>query len=299
MRDKDGKRDRTYEYEGEKKVPLKNPFLTEEEMLAITNSTTPDPDPKPYSETDDGWKKAPGPNTNFVFKGESPKYLVALAGYQGTGMVVGAGAPSGGSSVERANALVRIPIYYTDDTDGRLSQADIKVIIGHAKRIFDRNGIGQYLEFIPISASEARKHWDSKPNEGFLAFTYSSMGEPGSSHPNPDASVGVYHQDWKSWSSWVNYREANGQSDKLYYCGYIMAHEILHQLLNMANVVFSAKLFEHDNSSRNLNMQGDTNPNNPYADPRHLGSPIKGSKDELILPHQKEFLMHFFNKIQN
>jgi RHS repeat-associated protein len=106
MRDKDGKRDRTYEYEGEKKVPLKNPFLTEEEMLAITNSTTPDHDPKPYSETDDGWKKAPGPNTNFAFKGESPKYLVALAGYQGTGMVVGAGAPSGLSSVEQTYDFV-------------------------------------------------------------------------------------------------------------------------------------------------------------------------------------------------
>ena len=199
-----------------------------------------------------------------------------------------------------------IEVYYANDTKAGMSGAfelkdDLKKVVAHAANIL-KKGIGGNIRFIPISVSKAKEYTMGSERVAFLAFISQFNKDIGNSRPiSKNARTGVYDVDTntdspeKTWLSWVDYghikQNKNEFPDPVYATGYIMAHEILHQLL-----CFSALLLDkvtvrndHINIPNNLNMD---------AKEIQPGELKQGCSHETVLKEHKEQIKRYFKYLK-
>ena len=121
------------------------------------------------------------------------------------------------------------------------------MILACATEIFAKNGI-LGLKFNFVDVKEGKKHKETYEYQMFLAIIKVKTIEgittdPGNSFIQPNGRIGVYDEDRISsfphngFSSWVNLDNpdiAQHKGDKNYAAGYVVAHELLHQLVGIA-----------------------------------------------------------------
>jgi RHS repeat-associated protein len=170
-------------------------------------------------------------------------------------------------------------IYYTNEA---LTTKGLVAAILAATTIWARQGYEEF-SFESVDLKIAKKHKRAYQYQLFIAFTDKTPKDPnlmspfppGNSRIYPDAKgiypegiIGVYDINdpkQKGWLSYVNvgHSQIKFHSNPAYAAGYIMAHEILHQMIGMANYYSHGnaheKYFEGTGHSGgvNLNSQGD------------------------------------------
>jgi RHS repeat-associated protein len=170
-------------------------------------------------------------------------------------------------------------------------------IAEYAADIFSKNGYnGLKINF--VSKKESQRHSETYPYMLFLAIRNdelpSSIGNSLIDFPTK-GRIGIFNQqggDRTGWHSYINLgrHEISQRSNPNYSADYFVAHEFLHQMLAYASFYREGSMnrFSHDNSTENLNMDG-----NYVKVP--AGPSAKLHLAERILPHQKEYLDYFLN----
>ncbi len=126
-----------------------------------------------------------------------------------------------------------------------LSAEKLKNIILEAATIFAKNGYSG-LSLTQVSSKEAKKHETTYPNQMFLAFIRERIVDgfvtyPGNSGPGPDGTILVYYESLKhelgfGYVSWINFNDTKirlHKGDKNYAAGFVIAHELVHQMLHI------------------------------------------------------------------
>ncbi|MCW5921706.1 MAG: hypothetical protein KIS77_05135 [Saprospiraceae bacterium] len=135
-------------------------------------------------------------------------------------------------------------VWYTNDA--LTTQQLVKAILT-ATTIWARQGYEKF-KFRPVSTSIAKQHKEAYEYQLFIAFTDKTPKDPNRPSPyppgistvSPNGRVGVFDKDnerQKGWLSYVNvgHSQIKFHANPSYAAGYIMAHEILHQMIAMAN----------------------------------------------------------------
>ncbi len=231
------------------------------------------------------------------------------------------GVNGGGYRVSSSDAFVRsdthnekrqqskdkrsVPIVYYTNVAG-ISSEKLVSIVNHAAQIFIKNGF-KGLSFRQNSVENAKKI--TYTTDVFLAlinqefFEYDKIKHlPETLHPGHSTfeknahGVLVYDNNTKPydtpWQSWVNLHYQKSHPNQNYATGYILAHEILHQLLAYASWHTSGQLYKGHSGGDygyNLNYPGES-----VEIPK--GPRKKLQKAETILPHHKQMLNDAFKQ---
>jgi RHS repeat-associated protein len=146
-----------------------------------------------------------------------------------------------------------LKIYYTNDTDPVMSNeeklSDNQAASALVEAMFILNQNIGVNSFTPqkISVSFAKKHLTTKPDELFIALINHGNMIPGLTNTQTPNVIGVFQNNY--WSTYANAFFAKGN---MYKMGYVIAHELLHQLTHYSG--FGAT---HNNTKPyNLSTEG-------------------------------------------
>jgi RHS repeat-associated protein len=160
-----------------------------------------------------------------------------------------------GGSKENPHAN-KSTVYYVNATNNK--NINTKAIIDEARKILRKSGID--INFVPISIKKARSQQYWAYNDMFIAIVNQKTAEPGKTRIKDnymiEGDLGYPDNMYtpQGFATYVNYQSAKVvgyKGEKNYYTGYLVAHEILHQLLAKSGVNAT-----HTNHVENLNQDG-------------------------------------------
>ncbi len=164
------------------------------------------------------------------------------------------------------NAPNDLPKAFYVNEAGLSNQSLINIAL-EAATILSNNGYAG-LSLNQVSSKEAKRHNVTYPNQMFLALIRAKNNnlDPGCSNINPTIGlVGVYNDGNKDgltqgWASYVNMNDEaiSKHSNQNYAAGYVVAHELTHQLIGIAAFYSGDKgtNIDHANGFTNLLNSG-------------------------------------------